>query len=71
MNNYIPTPIIPNIFSEEDIDEVIGEIVNNEDFEKSNTEIETYESIEEIKFPKEYGDGGNIKLADLNGKKNG
>ena len=54
--------------NEENIDIVIEEIVNNEDFEKSDTEIETYESIQELKFPQEYDDGGNIILDDLNGK---
>ena len=67
-NNYIPIHIIPNILNEEDIDIVIGQIVNNKDFEKSNTEIETYESIEELKFPQEYNDGGVIILDDLNEK---
>ena len=67
-SNYIPIHIIPNILNEEDIDIVIEEIVNNKDFEKSNTEIETYESIEELKFPQEYIDGGIIILDDLNEK---
>ena len=44
------------------------EIVNNKDFEKSDTEIETYESIEELKFPQGYDDGGIIILDDLNEK---
>ena len=48
---------IPNILNEEDKDVVIEEMVNNENFEKSDTEIETYESIEEIKYPQEYDDG--------------
>ena len=43
-------------------------IVNTKDFEKSDTEIETYESIEELKFPQECDDGGNIILDDLNEK---
>ena len=60
--------MIPNILNEEDIDVVFEEIVNNEDFEKSDTEIETYESIEELKNPQEYDDGGNIILDDLNEK---
>ena len=55
-SNYIPVHIIPNNLIEEDIDVVIEEIVNNKDFEKSDTEIETYESIEELKFPQEYVD---------------
>ena len=44
--NYLPFHINPNILNEEDIDVVIEEKVNNKDFEKSNTDIETYESIE-------------------------
>ena len=66
--NYIPIHIIPNIPNEEDLDVVIAEIVNNKDFENSNTEIEAYESIEELKFPLEYDDGGIIILEDLNEK---
>ena len=66
--NYIPIHIIPNILNEIDIDIVIDKIVNNKDFIKSDTEIETYESIEELKFPQEYDDGGIIILDDLNEK---
>ena len=66
--NYIPIHIIPNFLNEEDIDLVVEEIVNNKDFEKSDTEIETYESIDELKFPQEYDDGGIIILDDLNEK---
>ena len=66
-SNYIPINIIPSILNEEDIDIVIDEIVNNKDFEKSKIEIETYESIEELKFPQEY-DGGIIIIDDLNEK---
>ena len=66
--NYIPIHIIPNILNEEDIDIVIGEIVKNKDFKKSDTEIETYESIEELRYPQENDDGGIIILDDLNGK---
>ena len=53
---------------EEDIDVVFGEIVNNNDLEKSDTEIETYESVEELKYPQEYDDGANFILDDLNEK---
>ena len=67
-NNYIPIHIIPNILNEEDIDVVIEDKVNNKDFQKSDTEIETYESIEELKFPQEYEYGGIIILDDLNEK---
>ena len=66
--NYIPINIIPNIVNEADIDIVIDEIVNNNDFEKSDTEIETYESIEELKFPQEYENNNIIILYDLNQK---
>ena len=67
-SSYIPIHIIPNILNEEDIDILIDELVNNKDFQKSNIEIETYESIEELKCPQEYDDGGIIILDDLNEK---
>ena len=67
-SKYIPIHIIPIILNEEDIDILIEEIVNLKDFEKSNTEIETYESIEELKFSQENDDGGIIGLDDLNEK---
>ena len=67
-SNYIPIHIIRNILFEEDVDLVIEEIVNNKDFQKSDTEIETYGSIEEFKFPQEYEDGGIIILDDLKEK---
>ena len=65
---YIPIHIIPNILNEEDIIVVIEELVNNKDFEKSDTDIQTYESFEELKIPQEYEDGGIIILDDLNEK---
>ena len=52
-NNYIPIHIIPNILNEADIDIVIDELINNKDFRKSDCEIETFESIEDLKFPQE------------------
>ena len=67
-SNYIPIHIIPNILNEGDIDIVIEEIVNNKDFEKSDTEIETFESIEEVKFPQEFENNSLIILDDLNQK---
>ena len=67
-SNYIPIQIIPNILIEEDIDIVIEGIVNNKDFEKSNTEIETYESIEDLKFPQNYEKNSINTLDDLNQK---
>ena len=60
---YIPIHIIPNNLNEEDIDIVIEEIVNNEDFKISDTEIETYESIEELKYSREY-ENNSINIFD-------
>ena len=48
-SNYIPIHLIPNILNEEDTDVVIEEIVNKKDFEKSDIEIETFDSLEELK----------------------
>ena len=67
-SNYIPIHIIPNILNEEDIDIVIEEIFKNKDFEKSVTEIETFDNIEELKFPQEYENNSIIILDDLNEK---
>ena len=67
-SNFIPIHIIPNILIETDIDIVIGEIVNNKNFEKSDTEIETYDNIEELKFPQEYEINSIIILDDFNQK---
>ena len=66
--NYIPIHKIPNILNEEDIDIVIEELVNNKAFQKSDTEIETYENIEDLKFPQEYEKNSIIILDDLNEK---
>ena len=57
--------MILNILIEEDIDVVIDKIVHDKDFEKSDTEIQTYESTE-LKYPQEYEDGGIIIMDDLN-----
>ena len=67
---YIPINIIPNILNEEDIDVVIEELVKNQDFQKSDTETKTYESIEELKYPQEYNSDQSIviTLDDLNQK---
>ena len=59
---------MPKIFHEESIDRVIDEICSDKHFEKSDTEIKTYESIEELKIPQEYEDGVIIILDDLNEK---
>ena len=65
-SNFTPIHIIPNILNEEDNDIVVEEIVNNK--EKTDTETETYESIEELKFPQEHDDGAIIILDYLNEK---
>ena len=47
---------------------VFEELVNNKDFEKSDTEIETYDNIEELKFPQDYENNSIVILDDLNQK---
>ena len=47
---------------------MIDEIVNDKNFQNSGTEIETYESIEELKYPQGYEDGGIVILDDLSEK---
>ena len=66
--NYIPIIVIPSFLSEEDLDLKIDKIDDDKDFEKSEREIETYESIKEFKFPQEYEDEGLIILDDSNVK---
>ena len=56
-SHYILIQINPNILTEEDIDRVIEEIVSKKEFEKSDKGIETYESMQELKFPQDYEDG--------------
>ena len=67
-SNYISIKTIPNILNEEDLDVVIEEVINNKDFEKSNTEIGTYDNIEDLKYPQEYEYNSIIILDDLNQK---
>ena len=50
------------------MDIVIDEIVDNKDFGKPKTEKETFESIEESKYPQEFDDGGVIILDEQNEK---
>ena len=42
--------------------------MRQKDFEKCDTEIETYEYFQELNFPREYDDGGFIIIDDLNEK---
>ena len=67
-SNHIPIHIKPNILNEEDIDIIIEEIINNKDFQKSDIEIETFDNIEELKYPQEYENSSIIILDDLNEK---
>ena len=67
-SKYIPINITPNILNEEYIDIIIEDIVNNTDFGKSNTEMETYDNIEELRYPQEYENNSIIILDDLNEK---
>ena len=69
LSSYIPIHIIPFILIEKDIDLVIEEKVIKKDFNKSHCGIETFESMEESKYPQEYENDGIILLDDLNEKK--
>ena len=66
--NYIPIHIIANFLNDEVIELVIDELAIDKDFEESDCEIETYESIEDVKFPQEYENNSIIILDDLNQK---
>ena len=66
--NCIPIHRIPNIVNEEDIDIVIDQVVNTKDFEKTDTEIETFDNIEQLKYAQEYENNSIIILDDLNEK---
>ena len=67
-SNYIPINIIPNILYGEDIDVVIEEVVKNKDFEKSDPGIETFDNIEELRYPQENENNSIIIPDDLNEK---
>ena len=62
--------IAKNLF-EEDIDPVIDDIVNDKNFVESDTELETYPSVEELQYPQEYDPNQRnvIILDDFNEKK--
>ena len=64
----IPIHIIPNILNENDIVIVCEEIVNIKHSEKSVTEIETFDNIEELRFPQDYENNSINILDDLNEK---
>ena len=70
-NVFLPLHVIQNIINEnisiENLDSIINELINDPDFESSEIEIETYDSIEELKYPQDYEEG-IIILDDLNEK---
>ena len=66
---YIPLHIIPIILNREDIDPVIEELVKNKYFEKSDCEIEAFDSLEELKYSEDYENNSINMLDDLNEKK--
>ena len=51
------------------MDTIIEEIINNKNFEKSHTEVETFVKKEEIIYPQENENNSNIILDNLNEKK--
>ena len=57
-NNFLPLNIIQNILREgiplDEMDKTIEEIINDEDFESSHIECESYEDINELKNPQDY-----------------
>ena len=67
-SNYIPIHIILKTLNEKNFDVVIEEIVSSKDFEKLDCEIETFDNIEELKFPQEYENSSIIILDGLNEK---
>ena len=71
MNAYLPLNMIQDVLNEDisikALDSVIKDIVNDSHFESSEKEIETYNSIDDLKYPQDY-DEGIITLDDLNEK---
>ena len=67
---FLPLNVIKNVLVQllAELDSLIVEIVNDEDFESSEKEIETFESIEELKYPQNYDSDTStvIILDDLN-----
>ena len=57
-NNFLPLNVIQNILKEQipldELDTTIEEIFNDEDFESSHIERESYDNIDELKDPQEY-----------------
>ena len=65
-SNYIPIKTIANILIENDIDAVIDEVVNDKEFEKSETEIKTNKSKEKNKMSADLWRWGVIIIDDSN-----
>ena len=68
--DYKPINKIQNVFKEEELNLIIDEVINHENFEKIETEMETYKSIEELKYPPEHNSNSPIVIVldDLNEK---
>ena len=66
--NNIPFNIISEILNEEDLDILIEDIIADKDFQKSNIELEVFDSFENLKYPQEYENNSIIILDDLNHK---
>ena len=69
-SDFIPIKIIQKNLNTKDLDLSVEKIAKDEYFKKSETKIETNESIEEKKLPQEYGSDYPYKatLDELNEK---
>ena len=63
-SNFIRLNAIPNFLNEQISDLVTDAIVNDKDFEKSETEKETFESKEKLKYPQEFDADDPIFFSD-------
>ena len=61
--NYIPIQLFLRISSEKGIGLVAEDIVFDKDIQKSDTETETYDSIEALNYTQQFEDGG-MKISD-------
>ena len=72
LNAFLPLNVIQNLLNQnksiDDLEAVIEEIIHDEDFESSEIEIETFDSIKELKDPEEFEPSSFIILDDLGEK---
>ena len=64
--NFFLTFLLKNIYNEEELKLLIEEKVNHKNFRKSETEIETYQSMEESKFTQDYNSDQRIVIIKVN-----